>query len=156
MAYIFNKITVKSQLPKRIGKLYDISNNMWWSWNTEFLRLFKNLDIDLWEKCEKSPIKFLKLVSQDKLEKASKDDVFLKQYDKIVNDFENYMDSKSTYFSKKYPDNKDDLIAYFSAEYGLDETMPMYAGGLGILSMVGSFIILIYILAINVFTFLIM
>ena len=134
MAYIFNKITVKSQLPKRIGKLYDISNNMWWSWNTEFLRLFKNLDIDLWEKCEKSPIKFLKLVSQDKLEKASKDDVFLKQYDKIVNDFENYMDSKSTYFSKKYPDNKDDLIAYFSAEYGLDETMPMYAGGLGILS----------------------
>ena len=134
MAYIFNKITVKSQLPKRIGRLYDISNNMWWSWNTEFLRLFKNLDIDLWEKCEKSPIKFLKLVSQDKLEKASKDDVFLKQYDKIVNDFENYMDSKSTYFSKKYPDNKDDLIAYFSAEYGLDETMPMYAGGLGILS----------------------
>ena len=134
MAYIFNKITVKSQLPKRIGKLYDISNNMWWSWNTEFLRLFKNLDIDLWEKCEKSPIKFLKLVSQDKLEKASKDDVFLKQYDKIVNDFENYMDSKSTYFSKKYPENKDDLIAYFSAEYGLDETMPMYAGGLGILS----------------------
>ena len=134
MAYIFNKITVKSQLPKRIGKLYDISNNMWWSWNTEFLRLFKNLDIDLWEKCEKSPIKFLKLVSQDKLEKASKDDAFLKQYDKIVNDFENYMDSKSTYFSKKYPDNKDDLIAYFSAEYGLDETMPMYAGGLGILS----------------------
>ncbi len=134
MAYIFNKITVKSQLPKRIGKLYDISNNMWWSWNTEFLRLFKNLDIDLWEKCEKSPIKFLKLVSQDKLEKASKDDVFLKEYDKIVNDFENYMDSKSTYFSKKYPENKDDLIAYFSAEYGLDETMPMYAGGLGILS----------------------
>ena len=134
MAYIFNKITVKSQLPKRIGKLYDISNNMWWSWNTEFLRLFKNLDIDLWEKCEKSPIKFLKLVSQDKLEKASKDDAFLKQYDKIVNDFENYMNSKSTYFSKKYPENKDDLIAYFSAEYGLDETMPMYAGGLGILS----------------------
>ena len=134
MAFVFNKITVKSQLPKRIGKLYDISYNMWWSWNTEFLRLFKNLDIDLWEKCEKSPIKFLKLVSQEKLEKASKDDVFLKQYDKVVNDFENYMNSKSTYFSKKYPENKDDLIAYFSAEYGLDETMPMYAGGLGILS----------------------
>ncbi len=134
MAFIFNKITVKSQLPKRIEKIYDISYNMWWSWNTEFLRLFKILDIDLWEKCNKSPIKFLKLVSQDKLEKASKDDTFLKQYDKIVSDFENYMNSKSTYFSRKYPENKDDLIAYFSAEYGLDETMPIYSGGLGILS----------------------
>ena len=134
MAFIFNKITVKSQLPKRIGKLYDISYNLWWSWNTEFLRLFKILDIDLWEKCNKSPIMFLKLVSQEKLEKASKDDAFLKKYDKVVNDFENYMNAKSTYFSKKYPENKDDLIAYFSAEYGLDETMPIYSGGLGILS----------------------
>ena len=134
MAFIFNKITVKSQLPKRIGKLSDISNNLWWSWNTEFLRLFKILDIDLWEKCNKSPIKFLKLVSQEKLEKAAKDESFLKQYDKVVNDFENYMNAKSTYFSKKYPENKDDLIAYFSAEYGLDETMPIYSGGLGILS----------------------
>ncbi len=134
MAFIFNKITVRPQLPKRIGKLYDISYNMWWSWNTEFLRLFKNLDIDLWEKCEKSPVKFLKLVSQEKLEWATNDNEFLKQYDKVVNNFENYMNSKTTWFSKKYPDNKDDLIAYFSAEYGLDETVPMYAGGLGILS----------------------
>ncbi len=134
MSYIFNKVTVISQLPKRIGKLYDISYNMWWSWNTEFLRLFKDLDIDLWEKCEKSPVKFLKLVSQEKLEWASKDEEFLKQYDKIVSDFENYMNSKSTWFSKKYPENKEDVIAYFSAEYGLDETIPMYAGGLGILS----------------------
>ena len=134
MAYIFNKITVRPQLPKRIEKLNEISYNMWWSWNTEFLRLFKIIDIDLWEKSEKNPVKFLKLVSQDRLEEASKNQEFLNCYDKVVSDFEGYMSSKSTWFSKKYPDNKEDLIAYFSAEYGLDETVPMYAGGLGILS----------------------
>ena len=134
MAYIFNKITVKPQLPKRIGKLYDMSYNMWWSWNTELLRLFKNMDTDLWEKCEKNPIKFLKLVSQDRLEEASKNQEFLKEYDDVVRNFEDYMDAKSTWFSKKYPNNKEDLIAYFSAEYGLDETVAIYAGGLGILS----------------------
>lgn len=134
MAYIFNKITVKPQLPKRIGKLYDMSYNMWWSWNTELLRLFKNMDTDLWEKCEKNPIKFLKLISQDKLEEASKNQEFLKNYDDVVRNFEDYMEAKSTWFSKKYPNNKKDLIAYFSAEYGLDETVAIYAGGLGILS----------------------
>ena len=55
-------------------------------------------------------------------------------YDKIVNDFDGYMNSKNTWFNKKYPENKSDLIAYFSAEYGLDETLPIYSGGLGILS----------------------
>ena len=49
--YIFNRITVNPQLPKRIEKLSVISNNLWWSWNTEFLRLFRKIDQDLWEKC---------------------------------------------------------------------------------------------------------
>ncbi len=132
--YVFNRITVNPQLPKRIEKLGEISNNLWWSWNTEFLRLFQKIDMDLWEQCAKNPIKFLKQVSQDRLEKVSKDSIFLKEYDKIVENFEDYMNSKNTWFSNKYPGNKKDLIAYFSAEYGLDETIPIYSGGLGILS----------------------
>ena len=134
MSYLFNKITVRPQLPKRISKLYDISYNLWWSWNTDFLKLFKQIDIDLWENCQKNPIKFLKLVSQDKLEEICKNEDFLKGYDKIVRDFEDYMCTKSTWFSKRYPDNSNDLIAYFSAEYGLDETVAIYSGGLGVLS----------------------
>lgn len=132
--YVFNRITVNPQLPKRIEKLSEISNNLWWSWNTEFLRLFKKIDIDLWEQSNKNPAKFLKHVSQEKLEKVAKDTIFLKEYDKIVEDFENYINSKNTWYSNKYPKNKEDLIAYFSAEYGLDETIPIYSGGLGILS----------------------
>ena len=132
--YVFNKITVKPQLPKRIDKLSKIANNLWWSWNTDFLKLFKEIDIDLWETIGKNPVKFLKLVSQDKLEKIIENEEFLKEYDKIVEDYEDYINSKITWFSKKYPNNKNDLIAYFSAEYGLDEILPIYSGGLGILS----------------------
>ena len=132
--YLFNRITVNPQLPKRIEKLSVIANNLWWSWNTEFLRLFQRIDGDLWENSNKNPIKFLKHVSQERLEDVAKDVTFLKEYDKIVEDFEGYMNSKSTWFSKRYPEEKGDLIAYFSAEYGLDQTIPIYSGGLGILS----------------------
>lgn len=132
--YVFNKITVTPQLPKRIDKLLDIANNLWWSWNTDFLKLFKKIDIDLWENVNKNPVKFLKLVSQDKLEVAANNQEFLKEYDKISKNFEDYMNSKNTWFSKNHPNNKNDLIAYFSAEYGLDQIMSIYSGGLGILS----------------------
>ena len=132
--YVFNKITVTPQLPERIKDLSKIANNLWWSWNSEFLRLFKQIDIDLWERVEKNPVKFLKLVSQEKLNGILQDNSFLKQYDEMLENFNNYMNSKNTWFSKKYPNNKNDLIAYFSAEYGLDEIVQIYSGGLGILS----------------------
>ena len=132
--YIFNRITVNPQLPKRIDQLLNIANNLWWSWNTEFLRLFKDIDSDLWDTVGKNPVKFLKLVSQDKLEDVANDSKFLKEYDEVVNNFNSYMETKETWFSKNYPNNKNDLIAYFSAEYGIDEILPIYSGGLGILS----------------------
>ena len=132
--YIFNKITVTPQLPERIKDLSKIANNLWWSWNTEFLRLFKQIDFDLWEKVEKNPVKFLKLISQEKLDEVLRNNNFLKQYDELLENFNNYMNSKNTWFTKQYPNNKSDLIAYFSAEYGLDEIVQIYSGGLGILS----------------------
>ena len=132
--YVFNKITVNPQLPKNINRLQEIANNLWWSWNSEFLRLFKDIDSDLWETVDKNPVKFLKRVSQERIERASNDDKFVKEYNKVVKNFDDYMTSKDTWVNKKYPDNKNDLIAYFSAEYGLDETIPIYSGGLGILS----------------------
>ena len=132
--YIFNRITVVPQLPKRIEKLSEIANNLWWSWNTEFLKLFKMIDLDLWESIDKNPTKFLKLVNQEKIEKIATDTEFLKAYDKVVCNYDSYIYSKDTWFVKKHPNNKKDTIAYFSAEYGLDEILPIYSGGLGILS----------------------
>ncbi|MCI8700159.1 MAG: glycosyltransferase family 1 protein [Clostridia bacterium] len=132
--YIFNRIMVNSQLPKRINKMVEIANNLWWSWNTEYLRLFRKIDVDLWEASNKNPVKFLKAVSQEKLEDAAKDAEFLKEYDSVVENYEAYMNSKNTWFTKQYSDYKNDVIAYFSAEYGLDQILPIYSGGLGILS----------------------
>ncbi len=133
--YIFNRVTVVPQLPKRVERLSEIANNLWWSWNTEFLRLFEEIDKDLWENTGKNPVKFLKLIDQEKIESLSNDQEFLNKYNKIVENFDNYMNSKDTWFNKNYSNNKNnDLIAYFSAEYGLDEILPIYSGGLGILS----------------------
>ena len=132
--YVFNKITVTPQLPERIKGLSAMAGNVWWSWNTDFLKLFKKIDMDLWDKVDKNPVKFLRLVSQDKLNEILQNNEFLKKYDELMQNFVNYMSSKNTWFSKKYPNNKNDLIAYFSAEYGLDEIAQIYSGGLGILS----------------------
>ena len=132
--YIFNRVTVVPKLPNRIGRLPEIANNLWWSWNTEFLRLFQEIDPALWEKVERNAVKFLKLVDQSKIEKIAEDPSFLRKYDQVVENFDNYINSKDTWFTRNYPKNKDDMIAYFSAEYGIDEVLPIYSGGLGILS----------------------
>ena len=132
--YIFNKVTVVPQLPDSINRLNEIANNLWWAWNTEFLKLFQMMDYDLWEQT-KNPVKFLKMLSQEKIEKISQDSIFLQAYNKVVRNFDGYMaNTNDTWFSKNHPNNKNDLIAYFSAEYGLDEIIPIYSGGLGILS----------------------
>ena len=133
--YIFNRVTVVPQLPDNLKMLSEIANNLWWSWNTEFLRLFQEIDIDLWESVGKNPVKFLKHISQEKIEEFSKNEKFLDEYNQVVNNYINYMSSHDTWFNKNYNNNKNkDLIAYFSAEYGLDEILPIYSGGLGILS----------------------
>ena len=134
MNYLFNRITVNPQLPKRIGRLSEIANNLWWSWNTEFLRLFKIIDMEVWEKCGKNPVKFLKQVEQSKLESIAKNADFLSEYDEVVENFDGYINSKNTWFKKTYPEAENELIAYFSAEYGIDEILSIYSGGLGILS----------------------
>ena len=132
--YLFGKITVKPQLPERISELSTIANNLWWSWNTYALQLYDYIDSNLFAKVGKNPIRFLSQINQKRLLEVASDQEFLKEYDMIVDNFKNYIESKTTYFNEHFPNNKNDIIAYFSAEYGLDETLPIYAGGLGILS----------------------
>ena len=132
--YIFNTITIRPKLPEKIERLEEISNNLWWSWNIEFLQLLREIDKEVWEACEKNPVKFLKNVPQDKLERAAENEDFVRRYNEVVSNYDSYMNSKNTYFNKHFPSNTNDIIAYFSAEYGLDETIPIYSGGLGILS----------------------
>ena len=132
--YLFGKINVKPQLPERIEGLYKLATNLWWSWNSYALRLYDYIDSNLFKKVKKNPVKFLSEINQKRLIEVSTDSDFLKDYDIVMENFYGYLNNTNTYFSKTYPELKDSKIAYFSAEYGLDEILPIYAGGLGILS----------------------
>ncbi len=132
--YVFGKISVKPKLPERIAGLSTLAENLWWSWNTYSLRLYDYISSDLFTKSNKNPIKFLSSINQKRLLEVAQDEEFLKDYDLVMDHFNGYLNNKDTYFSRTYSKYKDCKIAYFSAEYGIDETLPIYAGGLGILS----------------------
>jgi len=89
--YLFGKITVTAVIPDELSKLKDIAYNLWWSWNSEAIDLFREIDLALWEKLGKNPVRFLKEVSQKKLEAKLKDPDYMQRYKKVVNDFETYM-----------------------------------------------------------------
>jgi glycogen phosphorylase len=121
-------------LPERINRLGELAYNLWWAWNPIGLRIYLQLDRRLWEKVNHNPIAFLHQIDADKLAMAVKDKYFLEEYDRVMAEFDAYMSNKKTWFAQQYPELKERQIAYFSFEFGLHESMPFYAGGLGILA----------------------
>ena len=121
-------------LPYRIKRLADIAHNLWWVGNPDVARLFKEVDELKWRQTNHNPVVMLRKVEKSKFEDLIKDRYFLDRYDKIVRDYDAYMNRKDTWFATKYPNNSGDKIGYFSFEYGLHESLMVYAGGLGILS----------------------
>lgn len=132
--YKFGKIKVTTAIPERLSGLRDISKNLWWSWNSEAIDLYREIDLALWEKINRNPVRFLQEVSVRKLEEKLSDAEFMNRYDKVVKDFTHYLNTEDTWFNRECPDYKDEHIVYFSAEYGLHEVLPVYSGGLGVLS----------------------
>ena len=127
------ELFVQPTVPQRIARINEIAGNLWFSWNPDTLLLFSSIDRNLWKKAGHNPIKFLKEVSQHKLDKASKDRTYLLEYNKIMAAFDHYLSETDTWFNHRFGE-RDELIAYFSAEYGLHESLSIYSGGLGILS----------------------
>ncbi|OGO32321.1 MAG: alpha-glucan phosphorylase [Chloroflexi bacterium RBG_16_54_11] len=121
-------------LPRRINRLGELAYNLWWTWNPDAQRLFARIDGVLWEKVNHNAIRFLQLVDQARLKSLTNDRYSLEYYDRILRAFDEYMKSKDTWFVRTHPDHINQPIAYFSTEFGLHETMPIYAGGLGVLS----------------------
>ncbi len=119
----------------RIARLTDLAFNLWWSWNPAAQELFKNLDPHLWAAANHNPVKFLRLVSQRKLDAAAADPAYVARYEAVMAAFDAYMDpATETWYARTHAGEADRLIAYFSAEFGLHESLPIYSGGLGILS----------------------
>ncbi len=124
----------KFNLPSSLEKLEDLAYDLWFSWNPDIRDLFREIDVNLWRSCGRNPIEFLHDVDPLKLKKVADDPIFLEKLQNRWDRYFTYMEEKNTPFQKNYPKMTDHLIAYFSAEYGIHESLPNYAGGLGILA----------------------
>jgi starch phosphorylase len=133
---VFGRMTVFPIMPSRISRLYELAYNLWWSWHPEARALYRKLDPDLWEHVGHNPVHFLSELNPQLLEQAANDRVYLERYDSVLENFDRYMHPRAeeTWFSRTYPEFADRTIAYFSAEFGLHESLSIYSGGLGILS----------------------
>ena len=95
---------------------------------------YSGIDAELWEAEYHNPVDFLRDVRQVKLEAAASDADYLARYDAIMHSFDSYMNAKNTWYAQSYAKHGQQLIAYFSAEFGLHESLPIYSGGLGVLA----------------------
>ncbi len=132
--YATRSVSLKSSLPKRIARLPELAYNLWWTWNQDAQRMFERIDSVGWEESNHNPVRFLKQVERKALNAALRDNRFITLYDRVMADFDRYMSSSDTWFARTYPDLTGKTIAYFSMEFGLHESLPTYAGGLGVLS----------------------
>ncbi|MCL2139256.1 MAG: alpha-glucan family phosphorylase [Treponema sp.] len=121
--------TVKPKLPPSLKLLEEIANNLWLSWNYDAIQLFIRLDYDAWMQSQQSPVRTLGTVSQERLAQTAKDDSYLAALKEVYDRFLRYKKGETW-----YKGTHKEVVAYFSMEYGMDTSLPIYSGGLGILS----------------------
>jgi len=119
-------------VPKSLSFLEKLSRNLWWSWNLDAIELFRRIDPRLWEMSGHNPILFSTLLSKDRLKSLAQDDSYLAHLERVKKNFTAHFDNPADQIESVY--GPKDIIAYFSMEFGLHESMPIFAGGLGILS----------------------
>jgi starch phosphorylase len=121
-------------LPRRINRLSEMAYNLWWAWNPYAQRLFNRIDNYLWERVNHNPHLFLHQLERSELNGAAQHPAYLEIYDRVFEEFDAYLNREDTWYAQAYPDRRDQTIAYFSMEFGLHETLPIYSGGLGVLA----------------------
>ncbi len=124
---------VLPSLPDSLKELEFIAGNMFWSWNPDFIDLFKRIDSSLWSACGHNPAKLLATVSQEQLDALAENQGFLCELQRLAEKLRSYLNGP-TWFEKVCVQDNKPVIAYFSAEFGIHESLPVYAGGLGILA----------------------
>jgi len=125
---------MNSNIPGRISRLEELAGNFWWSWHDDARDLFRSLEYPLWRSVNHNPIKLLQDIDASKLQIAAADFAFLSVYDSVMLAFDIDMSTKKSWYAIAYPELFNKPIAYFSAEYALHNSLPIYAGGLGILA----------------------
>lgn len=122
------------KLPDKLNRLGELAYNLWWSWTPEARGLFRRLDYPLWRRTLHNPVKVLQEISPERLTEATHDGAFMRQYNKVLLQYDAEMKNGHSWYHETYPELTNKTIAYFSFEFGLHNTLPIYSGGLGILS----------------------
>jgi starch phosphorylase len=122
-------------LPERIGRLGDLAYDLWWSWHRGARQVFRLLDYRLWRVTFHNPVRMLRMLSPARLEAVARDTHFLTEYDTAIADLDAARGDGETWWNRRYGrDRSAQTIAYFSAEFALHQSLPIYAGGLGVLA----------------------
>src|SRR6201993_375165 len=122
---------VSPRLPEILEPLREMAHNLWWTWEPDARRLFRHLDVQLWDRTNHNPIRMLQLSRQARLIELGADDDYIREMRAVYQKFKAYMAGTDTYGKLRATAPR---IAYFSAEFGFHESVPNYSGGLGILS----------------------
>lgn len=122
----WKQLNIKSSLPEQLECLNELAHNMWWAWNYEARNLFKSLDEELYEEVGHNPVQLLDRLGYDRKEAIVKDKAIMRKMKEVYAKFRAYMDVK--------PDTTRPSVAYFSMEYGLNQVLKIYSGGLGMLA----------------------
>ncbi|MCU0610311.1 MAG: alpha-glucan family phosphorylase [Candidatus Eisenbacteria bacterium] len=125
--------TVIPRLPDALRPAEDLAYNLWWTWNPEAQELFRTIDPDLWEESRHNPVKLLGAVPARRMERLTRDEHFMHRLRQVHDTLSRYLGAQ-TWYARTHGDTVTGSIAYFSAEYGLHECLPIYSGGLGVLS----------------------
>ena len=122
----WKEVLVKSRLPEQLKCLDELAHNMWWAWNYEARDLWRSLDEELYEEVEHNPVLLLERLSYERKEELVKDEAIMARVKDVYALFRKYMDVK--------PDSSRPSVAYFSMEYGINQVLKIYSGGLGMLA----------------------
>jgi glycogen phosphorylase len=122
------------ELPESISRLNELSTNLWWSWHDGARELYRELDRAEWRLSIHNPVKVLQGIAPAKLKAASEDPEFLARYDSVIAALDKEMAGGETYFAGRHPEKLSGPVAFFSPEFALHGSLPIYAGGLGVLA----------------------
>jgi len=121
-------------LSAELARLQELAYNLWWSWQPDARRLFETLDPTLWRLSHHNPVKLLHELKPERLTALRDDPAFIRQYSATLKAFDAYMTAQDTWYGGHHANGAATSIAYFSAEFGLHNSIPIYSGGLGILA----------------------
>ena len=121
-------------LPERLQRLGELARDLWWTWDEQARSVFRRLDYQLWRATAHNPVRMLRLVPWERLEDAARNHTFLEAYDTALERLDQARATTRTWWQQTFPDISGQVIAYFSAEFALHQSLPIYAGGLGVLA----------------------